>query len=132
MRAMYGVKVETVFICSIFTSAFTGSSEKLIDLAIPDTYTWADAFWQTQSIINGEIRTIYSTGRQSALKDLEAVETVVKKLHPMIEESSNCINDQELHDTISNLENNLKNNSKGLDLLTTKVDSFFPNCSYRS
>ena len=26
MRAMYGVKVETVFICSVFASAFSGSA----------------------------------------------------------------------------------------------------------
>ncbi|KAL9672542.1 hypothetical protein QQ045_028793 [Rhodiola kirilowii] len=55
MRAMYGVKAETVFICGVFT----GSSQKLIDLSIPDTYMWADALTQTQSIINKEIRLIY-------------------------------------------------------------------------
>ncbi|KHN40115.1 Protein BPS1, chloroplastic [Glycine soja] len=32
MQAMYGVKVETVFICRVFTAAFSGSSKKLSDL----------------------------------------------------------------------------------------------------
>ncbi|CAM8980137.1 unnamed protein product [Rhodiola kirilowii] len=125
MRAMYGVKAETVFICGVFTAAFTGSSQKLIDLSIPDTYMWADAFIQTQSIINGEIRDIYSAGRQSALKDLEAVDTIVKKLYPMIEESSSSINAQELKDTVSHLEKKAEDIFKRLDLLTTKVDGFF-------
>uniref|UniRef100_A0A7N0U373 BPS1-like protein n=1 Tax=Kalanchoe fedtschenkoi TaxID=63787 RepID=A0A7N0U373_KALFE len=125
MRAMYGVKAETVFICGVFTAAFTGSSQKLIDLSIPETYMWADAFTQMQSFINGEIRNIYSAGRQSAMKDLEAVDTVVRKLYPMIEESSSCINAQELKNMVSNLEKKAEDLSKGLDLLTTKLDSFF-------
>ncbi|KHN28429.1 Protein BPS1, chloroplastic [Glycine soja] len=32
MQAMYGVKVETVFICRVFTAAFSGLSNKLSDL----------------------------------------------------------------------------------------------------
>ncbi|KAL9663949.1 hypothetical protein QQ045_019343 [Rhodiola kirilowii] len=125
MRAMYGVKAETVFICGVFTAAFTGSSQKLIDLSIPDTYMWADALTQTQSIINEEIRLIYLAGRQSAQKDLEAIDTMFKKLYPMIEENSSGINANELKDTVSHLGKNAEDLSKGLDLLTTKVDGFF-------
>ena len=36
MRGMYGVKVETVFICSVFASAFSGSARKLFDLNVDD------------------------------------------------------------------------------------------------
>ena len=33
---MYGVKVETVFIYSVFASAFSGSARKLFDLNVDD------------------------------------------------------------------------------------------------
>ena len=36
MRAMYGVKVEMVFICSVFASAFSGFARKLFDLNVDD------------------------------------------------------------------------------------------------
>ena len=36
MRAMYGVKVETVFIYSVFASAFSSSARKLFDLNVDD------------------------------------------------------------------------------------------------
>nr|POE58180.1 protein bps1, chloroplastic [Quercus suber] len=59
MRAMYGVKVETVFICSVFASAFSDFAVKLFDLNVDDKY--------------------FS-------KELEAVDTSVKKLYPMIQD----------------------------------------------
>ena len=36
MCAMYGVKVGTVFICSVFASAFSGSARKLFNLNVDD------------------------------------------------------------------------------------------------
>ena len=36
MRAMYGVKVETAFICSVFASAFSSFAKKLFDLNVDD------------------------------------------------------------------------------------------------
>ena len=36
MRAMYGVKVEMVFICSVFASTFSGSARKLFNLNVDD------------------------------------------------------------------------------------------------
>ncbi|KAK7837586.1 protein bps1 [Quercus suber] len=41
MRAIYGFKVETIFICSVFASAFSGSTRKLFDLNVDDKYMWA-------------------------------------------------------------------------------------------
>ncbi|KAK7836473.1 protein bps1 [Quercus suber] len=43
MRVMYGVKVETLFISSVFASAFSGSARKFFDLNVDDKYTWAQA-----------------------------------------------------------------------------------------
>nr|POE95848.1 protein bps1, chloroplastic [Quercus suber] len=56
MRVMYGVKVETLFICGVFASAFSGSARKFFDLNVDDKYTWAQALTGLQTSINSEIR----------------------------------------------------------------------------
>ena len=84
---MYGVKVETVFICSVFTPAFSGSVRKLFDLNVDDKYLWAQVLTGLQTSINSEIRNLYSIGRFTVSKELEAIDTSVKKLYPMIQDS---------------------------------------------
>ena len=46
MRAMYGVKVEMVFICSVFASAFFGSARKLFDLNVDDKGFVGSSFYR--------------------------------------------------------------------------------------
>ena len=41
MRTMHRVKVETVFICSVFASAISDSARKLFNLNVDDKYMWA-------------------------------------------------------------------------------------------
>ena len=86
MCAMYGIKVEMVFIYSVFASAFSGFRRKLFDLNVDDKYFWAQALTGLQTSINSEIINLYSTGRSTVSKELEAVDTSVKKLYPMIED----------------------------------------------
>ena len=91
MHAMYGVKVETVFICSVFASTFSGFARKLFDLNVDDKYLWAQALTGLQTSINSEIRNLYSTGRFTVSKELEAVDTSVKKLYPIIQDGVDTI-----------------------------------------
>uniref|UniRef100_A0A7N2L3D7 Uncharacterized protein n=1 Tax=Quercus lobata TaxID=97700 RepID=A0A7N2L3D7_QUELO len=86
MHAMYGVKVETIFICSVFASVFSSFARKLFDLNVDDKYLWAQALTSLQTSINSEIRNLYSTGRFTVSKELKAVDTSVKKLYPMIQD----------------------------------------------
>ena len=86
MRAMYGVKVETVFICRVFASTFSDFQRKLFDLNVDDKYLWAQALTSLQTSINSEIRYSYSTRRFTVSKELEAIDTSVKKLYPMIQD----------------------------------------------
>ena len=86
MHAMYAVKVEAVFICNVFASAFFGSARKLFELNVDDKYMWAQALTGLQTSINSEIRNLYSSGRFIVSKELEAVDTSVKKLYPMIQD----------------------------------------------
>ena len=71
MCAMYGVKVETVFICSVFASAFSSFRRKLFDLNVDDKYFWAQALTGLQTSINSEIINLYSTGNLWFRKSLK-------------------------------------------------------------
>lgn len=103
MRTMYGVKVVTVFVSSIFVAAFSSSANKLVDLQGLETCLWADAFTDVQAYINGESRNILSSGRVTVLKELESVDTSVKKLLPMIQEGVGPIEAEAVQNSASDL-----------------------------
>ncbi|XP_073312361.1 protein BPS1, chloroplastic isoform X1 [Primulina huaijiensis] len=126
MRAMYGVKVVTLFICSIFAAAFSGSPNKLIDLTVPESYLWAGEFMAIQAFINTEIRSIYSTRSFTILKELEAVDMRGKKLYPIVQEDG--VDPTEtgvLKESTLDLKNSVEIFSQGLDHLAKEVDRFF-------
>ncbi|XAR63030.1 hypothetical protein NMG60_11022815 [Bertholletia excelsa] len=125
MRVMYGVRVLTVFICSIFAAAFSGSENKLVELQVLESCLWAEAFKDVQAHINGEIRNVISSGKMTVMKELEGVDASVKKLCPMIQDGVNSIRDEELQQSISDIGKKADNLAQGLDLLAKQVDSFF-------
>lgn len=125
MRAMYGVKVLTVFVCSTFAAAFSSSANKLVDLHVLETCLWAEAFEDVQAYVNGEIRNIFSSGRATVVKELEAVHLSVKTVYPMIQEGVDPIEAEALQTSISELRKRADRLSQGLDLLTKQVDGFF-------
>ncbi|KAM7472233.1 hypothetical protein LguiA_010416 [Lonicera macranthoides] len=125
MQAMYGVKVQTVFVCSIFAAALSGSAKKLIDLQVPETRMWAQDFTDLQAFVNGEIRNIFSSGRVTVLKEVEAVDASVKALYPMVQDGISAIEGAAFENNVSDLERNAEKLSQGLDVLTKAVDSFF-------
>ncbi|XP_059455945.1 protein BPS1, chloroplastic-like [Corylus avellana] len=126
MRAMYGVKVQTVFICSVFAAAFSGSERKLLHLRVSEKYKWAQDFTDLQGNINGEIRNIFSSGGVKVLKELEVVDTSVKKLYPMIQEGVDLVEVEEaFQNSVSDLGRGTEKLMQGLDLLSKEVDGFF-------
>ncbi|TQD74056.1 hypothetical protein C1H46_040412 [Malus baccata] len=125
MRAMYGVKVLTVSVCSVFAAAFSGSAKKLLDLNVGETYLWAQAFNDLQGNVNGEIRNVFSSGRVMVLKELEAVDDVVKELYPKIQDGVGLAEGNTYKNSVSDLDRKAQKLSQGLDLLTKEVDGFF-------
>lgn len=125
MRAMYGVKVETVYICSVFAAAFSGSADNLVELAITDTVLWSSAYNELQTNMNGNLRSIFSHGEFIALNELDAVSSCVKKLHPMIQDGSGPVGMESFKSSVSDLGRTAENLTQGLDLLTKEVDAFF-------
>lgn len=125
MRSMYGVRVATVFVCSVFASAFSGSVNKLVDLHVPDGHLWSEAFIELQSYVNGEVRNICSSGRVTALKELEAVDASIEKLYPMVEDGRGSAEEATFQNSVSDLGKRTQKLSEGLDYLTKEVDCFF-------
>ncbi|XP_075476416.1 LOW QUALITY PROTEIN: protein BPS1, chloroplastic-like [Primulina tabacum] len=127
MRAMYGVKVVTLFICSSFAAAFSGSPKKLIDLPVPESYLWAGEFMAIQAFVNLEIRSIYSSKSFTILKELEAVDMRAKKLYPILEEDGvdPPIETGVLKESTLDLKKSVEIFSQGLDHLAKEVDRFF-------
>ncbi|KAL2233860.1 UNVERIFIED_CONTAM: Protein BPS1, chloroplastic [Sesamum indicum] len=125
MRAMYGVKVVTLLVCSIFAATFSGSAKRLIDLKVPETYLWAEAFADLQTFVNTESRSICSSGSVTVLKELEAVDSGVKKLYPIVQDGADPVEAEVLQDSTSDLGESSEKLSQGLDLLAKEVDRFF-------
>uniref|UniRef100_A0A1D1XW98 Protein BPS1, chloroplastic n=1 Tax=Anthurium amnicola TaxID=1678845 RepID=A0A1D1XW98_9ARAE len=152
MRAMYGVKLHTIFVCSVFSAAFMSSNPRL-DLEVSDKVPWAESFTDLQTYVNGEIRSRISSGRPMILRELEAVSYCVENLHALIggtaqidvesfqkengidhvedESLQNC-NDrkernriEELQVWVAKLGDSAEKVANGLDLLSKQVGDFF-------
>lgn len=125
MQAMFGVKVQTVFVCNVFAAAFSGSIKNLSDLDVADIYSWAPTFKRLQDLVNEEIRVRFSSGRFTVLNELEAVDSSVKELYPIIQGVVDTIETESLAKVVGELGRATEKLSQGLDLLTKEVDSFF-------
>ncbi|XP_051132810.1 protein BPS1, chloroplastic-like isoform X2 [Andrographis paniculata] len=124
MRAMYGVKAVTLFICSAFAAALSGSANKMIDIQARETL-WAEAFTDLQTFVNTEIRNRYSNGALTVLEELEAVDASVKTLYPIVQDGVSPIQAEAIHELKSDLETSADQFSRGLDQLAKEVDRFF-------
>ncbi|KAG5003604.1 hypothetical protein JHK82_027616 [Glycine max] len=125
MQAMYGVKVETVFICRVFTAAFSGSSKKLTNLNAVDIHSWDLDFRRLQNLVNEEIRVRFSGGKFTVLNELEAVDASVKILYPTIQTGVDTIEIEWLLKTVEELRAGAEKLSQGNNLLAKGVDGFF-------
>ncbi|XWS35819.1 hypothetical protein CRYUN_Cryun20dG0028900 [Craigia yunnanensis] len=125
MRAMYGAKVATIYICSVFAAAFSGSAKNLLDLTIPDTLPWAQVFSDVQTTVNAEIRNIFSCGKFTVLRELDAVDACVKKLYPFLQDGLGPIEEESFKNSVSDLRMTAEKLSQGLDNLSKVVDAFF-------
>nr|KYP64225.1 hypothetical protein KK1_018816 [Cajanus cajan] len=125
MQAMYGVKVQTVFVCSVFAAAFSGSTKNMSVLDVADIYSWASTFKGLQNLVNEQIRVRLSGGRFTVLNELEEVNSSLKELSPIIQGVVDTIETEPLVKIVRELGRATEKLSQGLDLLSKEVDSFF-------
>lgn len=124
MHAMYGVRVVTLFICSMSVAAFSGSAELLTDLKVPESsHLWVKALTDVQNLINTKIREKCSSGGLVVLKEIEAVDTLVK-MYPISQEGD-TVEAKTLQKYTSDLQGSVEKLARGLDLLAKEVDRFF-------
>ncbi|KAL5988671.1 hypothetical protein ACLOJK_026769 [Asimina triloba] len=124
MRAMYGVKVQTIFLCSVFTAAFSGSTDPLIESSVSNKFLWSGTFNDVQTSINGEIRRLFLHGTVSAFKELEEVHGGAKKLYSAmdvvgLEESGMLLKSN------MSLQASMEKLAQGLDALLKQTENFF-------
>ncbi|XP_004492783.1 protein BPS1, chloroplastic-like [Cicer arietinum] len=125
MQAIYGVKALTVFVCSVFATAFSGSTKNLMDLDVADVYSWAPTFKGLQNLVNEEIKVRFSNGKFTVLYELEAVDSSVRELYPTIRGVVDVIETESHAKIVDKLGGAAENFSQGLDLLAKEVDGFF-------
>ncbi|KAI5428601.1 protein BPS1, chloroplastic [Lathyrus oleraceus] len=125
MQAIYGVKALTVFVCSVFATAFSGSTKNLMDMDVADIYSWAPTFKVLQNLVNEEIRVRFSSGKFTVSNELEAVDFSVRELYPIIQGVVHTIETESHAKTVEKLGRATENFSEGLDLLAKEVDGFF-------
>lgn len=121
MRALYGVKVKTLYISGVFAAAFSGSSQNLlyVTVSVSNDLPWAPSFMQMQNTMNAEIKSIFLSDGLTVMKELEAVDSGVKELAPAIQQGSiDPIVLQPLKDSVTEL-------TSGIDLVSKEVDCFF-------
>ncbi|KAK1297307.1 UPF0496 protein 4 [Acorus calamus] len=124
MRAMFGVKVQTIFVCSTFIAAILSSPKMLMDLDVPDKFLWSKVFNDLQVTINGEIRKLLLSGRVVTLKELEEVDKCADKVYALTDGAGHDEIDL-LQKSVSELGESAEKLSSGLDLLSKQVGIFF-------
>lgn len=119
MRALYGVKVKTLYISGVFAAAFSGSSQNLLYVTVSNELPWAPSFMDMQNTMNSEIKNIFLSDGLTVMKELEAVDSGVMQLTPAIQQGSiDPISLQPLKDSVTEL-------TSGIDLVSKEVDCFF-------
>jgi hypothetical protein len=127
MRAMFGVKVATIFVFRVSVAAFSGSGKKLSDLSVPDTLPWAHAFSVLQATVNGEMKNKFSSEKATVLKEVDEVNESVNKLDPIIQGGVpvDPAKAETFRSLVMDLGSRAEKLSQALDLLGKDVDGFF-------
>jgi hypothetical protein len=125
IRAMFGVKLSTIFVFRVFAAAFSGSGTKLSDLSVPETLPWAQAFSVLQTTVYGEMKNNFSSEKATVLKELDEVNEIVKKLDPIIQDVVDPTEAEKSRSLVTDLGSGTEKLTQGLDNLAKDVDCFF-------
>lgn len=125
MQAIFGVKVATLFLASIFDAAFSGSGKKPIDIQVPETYLWAENFTKLQFFMNTELINIFSRGRVTVVNEREAVDAFVEKLFLVLQNGVDSVEAEVLQILNFEFEKSSENFALGLDLLAKELNDLF-------
>ncbi|XP_076907785.1 protein BPS1, chloroplastic-like [Bidens hawaiensis] len=125
VRAMYGLKVQTMFIFSALVAAFSTTRRTLVDLQVPKEYLWCESFTELQTVMNGEINNIYVSGDVYTLKELRVLDQNVKKLYPLVHEGLGEVKQEVFDGYCCKLMESNEEFLVGLDEIKAEMDRFF-------
>lgn len=133
MRALYGVKIQTIFVCNIIIAALSGFSKPLIQFGVPERFLWSEAFDELRETVHAEIRNCLSGKMMTFFKEREAVELCAGRLRACMrskeDKLSERLDDDEerkmLRESVRGLAEGADKLYEGLDILSDRVDEFF-------
>ncbi|KAB2070236.1 hypothetical protein ES319_A08G142500v1 [Gossypium barbadense] len=125
VRAMYGAKVAIVYICSVFAAALSGSAPNLLDFSVLSTLPWASVFFDVQTTVNSEVRKMFSCGKFTGLRELDAVDACVKTLYPLLQDGFGSNEGEWFQNSVWDLRRTAEELSQGLDNLLKAVAGYF-------
>uniref|UniRef100_A0A0D6R0Z9 BPS1-like protein n=1 Tax=Araucaria cunninghamii TaxID=56994 RepID=A0A0D6R0Z9_ARACU len=131
LRAMYGVKAVTLFVCSIVASALLGCNESaLVELRVPDRLLWSASFMSLQHEVNEDLRARFAN-TPLVLKEREGLDAAVKSVGSILHMSLEGKDKQgsgeadRIKQCVEALRQSAGSLSEGLDGLTKQVNEFF-------
>ncbi|XP_074584034.1 UPF0496 protein 4-like [Curcuma longa] len=150
MRALYGVKVMTVFVCNVFSITLSGCPKAFPDLNVSKELVWCEAFSDLQAAVTDELKRHSVPVKVSLLKEIEAVRVSALRLHDMtscigcngepVQDDKSCTNHIEeepvpgksadfgrhrIQDCVANLADSVKTFRQELDSLSKQTNHFF-------
>ncbi|KAG9452129.1 hypothetical protein H6P81_005033 [Aristolochia fimbriata] len=124
VRALYGVKVKTLFVCRVFTVGFFGSVKMVEDLPISGKFLWLEPFKELQVQVNKDIETLLSLRCTTVFKEFEMVQNNVTSLYSTTVRA-NPEEAEVLQKGVSALAESVEALAQGTDALSKLVESFF-------
>ncbi|KAK8965361.1 UPF0496 protein 4 [Platanthera guangdongensis] len=144
MRALYGVKVQTIFVCNIIIAALLGFSKPLIQFRVHERFLWSEAFDELCETVHAEIRNRLSDEKMIFFKEREDAELCARRLHAIMcskeeklsqkcnffgsAEGARLDGDEErkrLQESVIGLAEGAEKLYDGLEILSNRVDEFF-------
>eukprot|EP00252_Welwitschia_mirabilis_P011099 TRINITY_DN2495_c0_g1_i1.p1 TRINITY_DN2495_c0_g1~~TRINITY_DN2495_c0_g1_i1.p1 ORF type:complete len:366 (-),score=46.67 TRINITY_DN2495_c0_g1_i1:573-1670(-) len=133
LRAMYGVKAVTAFICGVILSTLGESADSLISLNVCTDLLWSSAFLSLQKSVHEEIKSSLGQkkGNLTTLVEIQELYAQAESLQSMFtkEESdtyqSGTQTYLEIQEAIKVLHHKVEILSQGLSNLTKQVNEFF-------
>ncbi|XP_020599544.1 UPF0496 protein 4-like [Phalaenopsis equestris] len=84
MRALYAVKIVMMFIASVLLALFSGSSKPLMDMQVPNDFSWAMAFNDLQLVVNKELKGRLLLDKPVILNELGEVHGFARSLNAVM------------------------------------------------
>ncbi|KAJ7514092.1 hypothetical protein O6H91_23G027400 [Diphasiastrum complanatum] len=131
VTAIYGAKVNTIFVCGIAAAALTVKPRRpLSSLHVPSHFLWSAPLITLQHRLKEEMHTGKTNGSTALLGELTGIDAIVKQLHDILDDAVLLkMSSKEQAFELSQLAGNLREQSeelgKGLGLLEHQVNELF-------